>query len=97
MPGLTIDQIVVLRRTYAYTPNGVSLYAEWLLLRAKFVEYPSVLKNSLRVRFNPRLGTKYADSGALPARFVVAMSSVLTFSTGCDGLAAKKRIFGTSP
>jgi hypothetical protein len=42
-----------------------------------------VLKNSLRVRFHPRLGTKYADFGALLARFVVAMSSVLTFSTGC--------------
>jgi hypothetical protein len=32
-PGLTIDQIVVPRRTRAYTPNGVSLYARWLLLR----------------------------------------------------------------
>ena len=37
-PGLTIDQIVVPRRTQAYTPNGVSLYAGWLLLRANFVE-----------------------------------------------------------
>jgi hypothetical protein len=43
-----------------------------------------VLKNSLRVRFHPRLGTKYADFGALLARFVVAMSSVLTFSTGWE-------------
>jgi hypothetical protein len=42
----------------------------------------SVLKNSLRVRFHPRLGTNYADFGALLARLVVAMSSVLTFSTG---------------
>jgi hypothetical protein len=42
-----------------------------------------VLKKSLRVRIHPRLGTEYADFGALGARFVVAMSSVPTFSTGC--------------
>jgi hypothetical protein len=29
-----------------------------------------VLQNSLRVRFHPRLGAKYADRGALRARFV---------------------------
>jgi hypothetical protein len=39
-PGLTIDQIVVPRRIQAHTPNDVSLYAEWLLLRAKFAEFP---------------------------------------------------------
>jgi hypothetical protein len=39
-PGLTIDQIVVPRRTQADTPNGVSLYAGWLLLRANFAEFP---------------------------------------------------------
>jgi hypothetical protein len=33
---LTIDQIVVPRRTHANTPNGVFLYAGWLLLRANF-------------------------------------------------------------
>src|SRR5215212_4714545 len=31
-PCLTIDQIVVPRRTQGYTPTGVSLYARWLLL-----------------------------------------------------------------
>jgi hypothetical protein len=39
-----------------------------------------VLKNSFRVAFHPRLGTKYADFGAVRARFLVAMSSVPTFS-----------------
>src|SRR5918994_5910884 len=32
-PSLTINQIVVPRQTGAHTPNGVSLYARWLLLR----------------------------------------------------------------
>jgi hypothetical protein len=32
-PGLTIDQIIVRRQTGARTPNGVSLYAGWLLSR----------------------------------------------------------------
>ena|SRR5215211_4249698 len=41
----------------------------------------SVLKNSLRGSFHPRSGTKYADFGALRARFLVAMSSVPTFLT----------------
>jgi hypothetical protein len=31
-PGLTIDQIVVSKRTQGCTPNGISLYARWLLL-----------------------------------------------------------------
>ena len=31
-PGLTIDQIVVSKRTQRCTPNGISLYAKWLLL-----------------------------------------------------------------
>ena len=39
-PGLTIDQILVPGRTQANTPNGVSLYAGWLLLRANFAEFP---------------------------------------------------------
>ena len=39
-PGLTVDQIVVLRRIQAHTPNGVSLYAGWLLLRVRFAEFP---------------------------------------------------------
>jgi hypothetical protein len=30
-----------------------------------FANCPSVLKNSLHVRFRPRLGTKYSDFGAL--------------------------------
>jgi hypothetical protein len=34
-PGLTIDQIVVSRRAGAYTPDGVSLYARWLLSRVR--------------------------------------------------------------
>jgi hypothetical protein len=32
-PGLTIDQIVVSGRIRAHTPDGVSLYARWPLLR----------------------------------------------------------------
>src|SRR5215211_969230 len=32
-PSLTIDQIIVPRHTGAHTPNGVSLYAGWLLSR----------------------------------------------------------------
>jgi hypothetical protein len=40
VPGLTIDQIVLARRIQAHTPNGVSLYAEGLLLRANFAEFP---------------------------------------------------------
>jgi hypothetical protein len=32
-PGLTIDPIVVPRRAGAHTPNGISLYARWLLSR----------------------------------------------------------------
>jgi hypothetical protein len=37
--GLTIDQIVVSKRTQAYTPSGLSLYAKWLLLGANFAEF----------------------------------------------------------
>ena len=32
-PGLTSDLIVVSRRVRAHTPNGVTLYARWLLSR----------------------------------------------------------------
>ena len=39
-PGLTIDQIVVPQRERICTPNGVFLYARWLLLRANFLEFP---------------------------------------------------------
>jgi len=40
-PGSTIDQIVVPARAGAYTPPGVSLYARWLFLEAKFAEFTS--------------------------------------------------------
>jgi hypothetical protein len=40
------------------------------------------LKNPLGAPFHPRSGTKYADFGTSRARFVVAISSVPTFSTG---------------
>jgi hypothetical protein len=49
----------------------------------KFREFFSLLKNSLAVRFHPRSGTKQAGLGAFRARFVVAISSMATFSTGC--------------
>jgi hypothetical protein len=38
-PGLPIDQIIVTRTSQAYTQNGVSLYARWLLVRANFGEF----------------------------------------------------------
>jgi hypothetical protein len=38
-PGLTIDRIVVPEQGRAYTPNGISLYAGWLLLTANFGEF----------------------------------------------------------
>jgi hypothetical protein len=40
------------------------------------------LKNSLCARFHPRSGAKYAILGAFRAPFVVATSSMPTFSTG---------------
>jgi len=40
------------------------------------------LKNSLYARFDLRSGTKLAVFGAFQARFVVAVSSMPTFSTG---------------
>jgi hypothetical protein len=42
----------------------------------------SLLKNSPAVRFHPRSGIKQAGLGAFRARFVVAISSMATFSTG---------------
>jgi len=50
--------------------------------QAKFVEHPSLLKNSLCARFHPRLDTKYDDFGAFRARFAIATSPMPTFSTG---------------
>src|SRR5215218_5345366 len=47
-----------------------------------FREDPSLLKNAHCARFHPRSGTKYAAFGAVRARFLVAMSSMPTFSTG---------------
>src|SRR5215211_6647748 len=41
-----------------------------------------LLKNSLYARFDLRSGTKLAVFGAFQARFVVAVSSMPTFSTG---------------
>ena len=46
---------------------------------AKFAVFSIVLTNALGVRFDPRLGTKNADSGAIRARFVVEMSSGADF------------------
>jgi hypothetical protein len=43
----------------------------------------SVLKNSLGVSFHPKAGTRRTVFGALGARFVAAISSMPTFSTGC--------------
>jgi hypothetical protein len=40
------------------------------------------LKNSLGTRFRPRSGTKHAGFEEFQARFVVAISSTPTFSTG---------------
>ena len=47
-----------------------------------FGERFSVLKNSLGARFQSKPGTKCTDFGAPRARFVVAISSMPTFSTG---------------
>jgi hypothetical protein len=46
------------------------------------VEVKSLLKNSLGARIGPSVGTEYADLGAFRSRFVVAISSMSTFSTG---------------
>jgi hypothetical protein len=40
------------------------------------------LKNSLDARLHPSSGTKHAVLGASRAQFVVAFSSMPTFSTG---------------
>jgi hypothetical protein len=47
-----------------------------------FREHFSLLKNSLGARFHPGSDTKHTDFGAFQARFVVAISSMPTFSTG---------------
>ncbi len=47
-----------------------------------FREEHRLLKNSPYTRFHPRLDTKYAVFGAFRARFVAAISSTPTFSTG---------------
>src|SRR5215204_3983745 len=46
------------------------------------VEGANPLKNVLGARFDPRSDTKYAGFGAFGARFVVAIGSMPTFSTG---------------
>ena len=46
---------------------------------AKFAEHPSLLKNSLGVRFHPISGTKHIGFGAFRARFVVDIGSMPTF------------------
>jgi hypothetical protein len=48
---LTIDRIVVPERGRVYTPNGISLYARWLLLAATFGES---LQGELRRMHLPR-------------------------------------------
>jgi hypothetical protein len=53
------------------------------ILQYKFGEFSSLLKNSLGARIGPGVGTEYADLGAFRSRFVVAISSMSTFSTGC--------------
>ena len=47
----------------------------------------SVLKNSPGARFRVKADTKRTRFGALGARFVVAISSTPTFSTGCHLLS----------
>jgi hypothetical protein len=54
-------------------------------VRAKFAEFTSLLKNTLCARFHPESGIKYADFGAFRVRFVVAFSSMPTFSTVIHG------------
>jgi hypothetical protein len=53
------------------------------LYSSECVEVESLLKNSLGARIGPSVGTEYADLGAFRSRFVVAISSMSTFSTGC--------------
>jgi hypothetical protein len=43
-----------------------------------------LLNNSLGARFHPGPGTKYAGFGTFRARFVLAISSMPTFSTSCN-------------
>jgi hypothetical protein len=46
------------------------------------VERVSLLKNLLGAHFYPKSGAKYAGFGVYRARFVVAIGSMTTFSTG---------------
>jgi hypothetical protein len=65
----------------AFSRAEASIRNPALLLRANFRESLRLLKNSLCACSNPRSDTKHAVCGAFEARFVVAISSMLTFST----------------